>query len=136
MLSKKYQFTLFCFLTSLGIILFYNFDPASPNNYYPPSLSRNWGGFYCAGCGTMRALHQLLHGNLYAALKLNPLLIIALPYFFYWIIPTLTKYFYNIILYSIPDKNKQLIISIIIAILYGFLRNIPEPPFSWLAPAI
>ncbi len=135
MLSKKYQLTLLCFLTSLGIMIFYSFDPANPNNFYPPSLSRNWGGFYCAGCGMLRALHQLLHGNWYAALKLNPLLIICLPYFFYWMIPYFTKYFYNIVLYTIPFKTKQLTISILIIIVYGFLRNIPNPPFSWLAPA-
>lgn len=135
MMSKKYQLMFFCFLTSLGIVIFYSFDPANPNNFYPPSLSRDWGGFYCAGCGMLRALHQLLHGNWDAALKLNSLLIISLPYFFYWTIPSFSKYFYNIDLYNIPCKTRQLSISILIIIVYGFIRNIPEPPFSWLAPS-
>lgn len=36
-------------------------------------------GWQCPGCGSLRAMHQLLHGELGAALALNPLMIILLP---------------------------------------------------------
>ena len=134
MWSKKYQLVTLCSLTVLGIIVLYNFDPANSNNFYPPSLSREWGGFYCPGCGMLRALHHLLNGNWQSALRFNPLLIISLPYFFYWITPYLLRYFYGVDLYTIYHKNKQITIGITVCLVYGVLRNIPVPIFSWLVP--
>lgn len=134
MLGKKNQLLLICFLVSLGLVIFYNFDPANSSNIYPPSLTREWGGFYCAGCGTLRAIHQLLHGNWQAALRLNPLLVIALPYCLYWVVPYFFRYFYQINLYSIQYKNKQVLATAIACIAYGIMRNMPHPALSWLVP--
>ena len=134
MSSKRIQLILVCFLCSLGIVILYNFNPADSNYFYPPSLSREWGGFYCAGCGMLRALHQLLHGNWQSALRFNPLLIISLPYFFYWVTPYLLRYFCEVDLYTIHHKNKQITIGITVCLVYGVLRNIPAPIFSWLVP--
>lgn len=134
MSHKKKQLVALYFLTALVIAILYNLNPAENNNIYPPSLSREWGGFYCPGCGTLRALHQLLHGNWRAALRFNPLLVICLPYFFYWIIPYFFQYFYEIKLYSINHKNKQILGIITVCLAYGLLRNISDPNFSWLVP--
>lgn len=131
---KKFQLALIYFLTALVVTILYSFNPAEHSNIYPPSLSREWGGFYCPGCGILRALHQLLHGNWQAALRLNPLFIICLPYFFYWIIPYFFQYFYGVNLYSIYHKNKQILVTITVCLVYGLLRNIPDPIFSWLVP--
>ena len=37
-------------------------------------------GFLCPGCGSQRALHHLLNGNIALALDKNALFLIALPY--------------------------------------------------------
>ena len=134
MSSKTYQLAAICALSTVIFQILYNFNPAVPNNIYPPSLSREWGGFYCPGCGMLRALHQLLHGNWQSALRFNPLLIICLPYFIYWITPYFIKYFYRINLYTIHHKNLQIILTILVILVYGILRNIPSPIFLWLVP--
>lgn len=54
------------------------FDPATAG-FYPPCLFRTFLGMQCPGCGSLRAAHQLLHGNLAAAWALNKPLLIALP---------------------------------------------------------
>ena len=36
-------------------------------------------GLLCPGCGTLRGLHQLLHGHLAAAFRLNPVMVLSLP---------------------------------------------------------
>jgi hypothetical protein len=36
-------------------------------------------GLYCPGCGSLRAIHVLLHGDLLAAISNNLLAVIALP---------------------------------------------------------
>lgn len=134
--NRKNQAILLYFLMSLGIIILYNFDPADSTSIYPPSLSRQWGAFYCAGCGMTRALYHLVHGNWRTALRFNPLLIISLPYFFYLITPWFLKYFYKINSYPINYKNGQLIVFTIVCLFYGVLRNIPSSNLSnnWLVP--
>ena len=42
-------------------------------------------GLACPGCGSLRALHQLTHGHFGEALRLNPMLVMALPFLF-WIV--------------------------------------------------
>lgn len=39
-------------------------------------------GYKCPGCGTQRALHELVHGNFVDFALYNPILVIAIPYIF------------------------------------------------------
>ena len=59
--------------------LLYAFDPADAG-FFPRCPSLALTGWRCAGCGSQRALHALLHGDLAAAWSLNPLLVVAVPY--------------------------------------------------------
>ena len=58
---------------SAGVVLFL-FDP-SQNGFYPRCSLHEATGLLCPGCGCLRALHQLSHGNVAAAFRLNPLLV-------------------------------------------------------------
>src|SRR5690348_15182815 len=60
-----------------AIFLFW-FDP-SQSALYPLCYFHRLTGLWCPGCGSLRALHQLLHGNLSAALHYNALLVLSLP---------------------------------------------------------
>jgi hypothetical protein len=60
----------------------YVFDPAR-SALYAPCPFHLLTGLYCPGCGSLRALHQLLHGHLRTAWGLNPLLVVALPFLGY-----------------------------------------------------
>ncbi len=122
-----------CFVITTALITLYKYDPGvTEHNLYPSSFFRELTGFYCPGCGATRALHQILHGNLKAALALNPLIVIFLPYFIYL--------FFNAYLLDnrkIIDQNlnnKNLSICAIIFLMYGIIRNISIYPFSLLAP--
>jgi hypothetical protein len=65
------------FLLVCGIVLFF-LDPAT-TGFYPSCLFRTVFGFQCPGCGSLRAAHQLLHGNLEAAWALNKPVVVGLP---------------------------------------------------------
>jgi hypothetical protein len=58
-----------------GLILFF-FDPAR-SGFYPPCLFHKLTGLQCPGCGGLRALHHLLHGELLTALQFNALLVVG-----------------------------------------------------------
>jgi hypothetical protein len=62
-----------------GLALVYRFDPAGVH-FFPPCLFHALTGLNCPGCGSTRALHHLLHGDIGGALRLNPMLF-ALPPF-------------------------------------------------------
>ena len=53
-------------------------DPSEPG-VTPPCLILTFTGLYCPGCGSLRALHQLLNGNVLAAFWLNPIMVISIP---------------------------------------------------------
>lgn len=55
------------------------FNPASAG-FFPPCPFRAMTGYLCPGCGTTRALHEALNGNFAAAFRLNPLMMVLLPY--------------------------------------------------------
>ena len=60
------------------LALLYLRNPEEPG-FYPPCLFYTLTGLHCPGCGTLRGLHQLLNGNLLAALGYNPFMLLALP---------------------------------------------------------
>jgi hypothetical protein len=74
-------------LTGLLVTL-YLFDP-SESSFFPPCPFRALTGLLCPGCGTTRAIHQLLHGNLVAAVTLSPLLVLISPTLGYALVSTL-----------------------------------------------
>ncbi len=70
-------------LGGAAIVLLCVFDPAT-SGVFPPCPVRYLTGLYCPGCGSLRALHALLHGELGRAFAMNPLMIVTLPFVTYW----------------------------------------------------
>ena len=134
-LNKRY-YLLFAIYFSivLGCTILYHFDPATNSQIYPPSLSREIGGFYCAGCGTLRALHQLLRGNIGVAFWLNPLLFVCLPYLLYWFIAYSLDFFLAWKLPLIKWQTKEIIGLSIVVITYSLLRNLNLDYLAFLRP--
>ncbi|HYM62366.1 MAG TPA: DUF2752 domain-containing protein [Thermoanaerobaculia bacterium] len=62
----------------VGAIVLYRFDPAG-TSLVPPCVFHAITGLQCPGCGTTRAMHALLHGDVLRALWFNPLLLMYLP---------------------------------------------------------
>jgi hypothetical protein len=116
-----------------GLVYLRLFNPAG-SNLYPSCPFYAWTGFYCPGCGTLRGLHQLLHGHLAAAFGLNPLMVLMLPLMIY--------VFISYALVGIRGRGlpglflpPPLIWALFwILMSYWVLRNIPLYPFNLLAP--
>ena len=53
------------------VLLLWSFDPRTAG-FFPPCPWFTLTGLQCPGCGTTRALHALVHGDVAAALALNP----------------------------------------------------------------
>ena len=62
----------------VGSVLFL-FNPAE-TGVFPRCPFLMLTGYECPGCGSQRAIHALLHGDIIKAWDYNPLLVIAVPY--------------------------------------------------------
>ena len=102
-------------------------------SFYPPCPFHRLTGLYCPGCGSLRAVNQMLHGNLAAAFGLNPLMVLSLPFLGYCLIsPRVHAVTKRAPAGFIPAFWIWLILLVII--LYWVLRNLPFYPFNFLAP--
>src|SRR5258708_39441956 len=116
-----------------ALVTLHFFDPAT-SSVFPPCPLRYLTGWYCPGCGSLRALHQLLHGNLRAAWAFNPLTVLLLPFLAYGttsyaLFELRGQYLPRLFLPAVWIRALCAAI-----ILFGIARNIPLHPFDLLAP--
>jgi hypothetical protein len=120
--------------TLAALVYLFLFNPASGSAFYPSCPLRLLTGFYCPGCGTLRGLHQLLHGHLFGALSYNPLMVATLPFigYAYLSYTMLALRGSGLPRVFVPPVLIKALFWVVIA--FGVLRNIPAYPFSLLAP--
>jgi hypothetical protein len=61
-----------------AVAMLFFFNPAR-YGFYPNCVFHSITGLDCPGCGSLRAIHELLHGNVAAAIRLNALFVASLP---------------------------------------------------------
>ena len=59
--------------------VYYRFNPASAGSLFPPCPSHWLTGYNCPGCGSQRAVHCLLHGDVAQAFRYNALMVVSVP---------------------------------------------------------
>ena len=82
-------------------------------------------GYQCPGCGTLRGLHQLLNGNAGAAFRLNPLMMLLLPYVGYSATSSLLEAAGGRPLPNVFIRPVFIWLLLAVIILFWILRNIP-----------
>lgn len=60
-------------------VLYYFFNP-SVERFFPSCPFYTATGWQCPGCGSQRAIHELLHFNFIEAFQYNALLVLFVPY--------------------------------------------------------
>jgi hypothetical protein len=114
-----------------GALLF-AVDPNEPG-HYPTCPFLATTGLYCPGCGSLRAVHDLLHGDVAGALARNPLAVLAAPYlvlaFVTWLLRTTDRPAPRST--SLPPWTLWLLLGTVLV--FGVLRNVPG--WAWLSPA-
>jgi hypothetical protein len=105
-------------------------DPNRPG-HYPGCPILAISGYYCPGCGGLRAIHDLAHGQPKAALSANLVVTLLAPVAIIgWAIWTRNR------LQRRPNRVRvgpwALVLGSIVLIAFAVLRNVPG--LSWLAP--
>ena len=130
-LSKKYVLV-FAIVAITASLLYFSFNPAS-SNFFPKCIFHSLTQLECPGCGSQRAIHALLHGNILQAADLNLLVVIFLPLLCYSGIITIGNSLFDRkwkqpIFYS----NHFVKIVLTLVLMFWLLRNIPLNSFRWL----
>lgn len=116
---------------AVAAILFL-FDPAK-HGFYPFCLFHRTTGWLCPGCGSLRAFHHLLNGELALALRHNLLVVLSLPLFLFLagrlILSALGRPVRPL---TIPGR--WIWLGLAVLILFGIARNLPFAQTLWLAP--
>jgi hypothetical protein len=116
-----------------GCVIVALVDPREEGGFYPTCPFLAVTGWWCPGCGSLRAANRALNGDLLAAFSYNPLTMLLAPLLGYawlrWVLrafggaerwppPTLTR------------RDSE--IFMVVAALFWILRNVPG--FGLLAP--
>jgi Protein of unknown function (DUF2752) len=121
-------------LLAAGASVLYSFNP-STSRLFPPCPFHAVTGLYCPGCGSTRAMHQLLHGHVATAFDFNPLVVVALPLVglaLAWqaLRPRRTA----------PAATAARLPGwwvwalLLVVVVFGIVRNLPWKPVRWMAP--
>ena len=118
-------------LTAVGYLAVV--DPNQPG-HYPTCPLLLLTGRYCPGCGGLRAIHDLSHGQLTAALSSNLLVVIAVPVLVgLWLDWTRKRLSGKVSGLRFPvDPSLLGWTSLLVVVAFWVLRNLPAT--SWLAP--
>lgn len=74
----KYRYYIILLLVlALGVV-YYRFDP-SASRVFPKCPVMSLTGFPCAGCGSQRAIHAILHLDINEAVRYNFLMVLFIP---------------------------------------------------------
>lgn len=116
-------------VAGVGALLFF-FNP-SQHGFYPICHFHATTGLTCTGCGSLRAMHQLLNGHFAEAFRLNALFVLTLA-----VGAGVAARFAWAFLRRQPAKftvrTSWCWLFLAVALVFTVVRNLPA--FAWLAP--
>jgi len=108
----------------MGLAVLFFFDPER-SAFYPLCPLHAITGWDCPGCGTLRALHQLLHGHFAAAWRFNPLTVSLLPVPAWLVLREAIWQFSGIRLPGLVTRPAFAWALAVVAVFFGIVRNWP-----------
>ena len=107
-------------------------DPTTPGGFLPVCPTKALLGIDCPGCGTLRMIYSLLHGDFLAAVRFNALALVALGFL---IIAFLVWTYGQVVGRKIAgwQHHRWAAMATMVAVTVWFVvRNLPFEPFTAL----
>jgi hypothetical protein len=115
-------------IVAVAVVVLFFFDP-SRYSIYPVCLFHKTTGLQCPGCGALRAMHQLLHGHIAAAFRLNALLVLSLPLAGWYAARQVAARLSHTRV--APIRQAWLWSALVVLVAFGVARNLPWAQFGW-----
>lgn len=106
-------------------VIYYALDPSS-SALFPQCGFLTLTGYKCPGCGSQRAIHALLNGDVAGAFRFNAMLFLSMPWLALCIYAE-TQRVRNPIRYAKLHSDVLIWLFLIMVLLWWLLRNI----FDW-----
>lgn len=127
------KYILGLFVVVILAVLYYKYDPEM-YSFFPECPFHKFVGLDCPGCGSQRAVHALLHGNIMQALSFNALLVFSLPFLFIHFLLKIASFITRKnLIWKIWYKPATPKIIFVLVVVFWIGRNIPVAPFIYLA---
>ena len=126
-----YLFIAIVFLLILSLYFFYS---PSSIDVFPKCPFYLATDLYCPGCGSQRAIHQILNGHILEGFRHNWLLLLVFLVLGYQAIVFVLNKLVRPIQKNILHRPMTTYAILIFVILFWILRNIDLYPFTQLAP--
>jgi hypothetical protein len=107
-------------------------DPTTPGGPLPTCPTKALLGIDCPGCGSMRMLYSLMHGNLVAAAKFNALGLVAIVLLVWAYLAWVYGRVVGRQIRSWQHGRWAAIVTLSLVVIWFVVRNIPAAPFSGL----
>lgn len=105
------------------------------DSIFPPCPLYAVTGIYCPGCGSTRASHALLNGDLVTAFDFNPLMVLALPVLVFAFVRWWAAAFgYSARPLEVKLPPRAIWGVFALVMVFGIARNLPWGFLSWMAP--
>ncbi|MBQ8773774.1 MAG: DUF2752 domain-containing protein [Muribaculaceae bacterium] len=120
-MTSRHKILLLAIAGAVVTCIYFYFDPS--DNYFPRCPFLMLTGYQCPGCGTQRAIHALLHGDIANAWHFNAAFMCSLPIIALLAVAELTRKRWP--RYHMMVNSKYAVWTIFIAIVgWWFGRNI------------
>ncbi len=116
-----------------ALAVLYSFAPTQ-YAFYPRCMFHSLTGLECPACGSLRAVHHLLHGEVAAAFRLNPLLLVLLPFLAGAGILQLVRFTTGRQILAGLRRPVWIWLFIGTVVAFGIVRNLPFGPLVHLGP--
>lgn len=107
-------------------------DPTTPNGILPPCPIKALLGIDCPGCGSLRMLYSLLHGDLWAAFRFNALGVVALVLVVWAYLAWTYGRVVGRRIESWQHSRWAALVALVLWSLWLVVRNLPIAPFTAL----
>lgn len=122
-------------LSVVMAFVYFNINP-SEISLFPKCPLYSTTGVYCPGCGSQRAMHDILHLDIKGVIGHNLLFLLGLLVIIYHFLIEVISLISKTKIRNLLYHPKTPILLLVIIIIYWILRNIPYYPFTILAPDI
>lgn len=130
--TRRLIVVLLLVLVVVGALLVHHLG-ARPPTWYPPCWFHEATGLHCPGCGTARAMHALVRGDVLRALDQNLIAVVMVPVLAVWAGVTARRAWLGH-RFSGAMPGGWAISVLVAVVIFSVLRNLPWWPFVLLAP--
>lgn len=113
----------------LGCAVVWWADPTTPGGFLPVCPTKLLVGLDCPGCGGLRMVYSLLHGDLAAAARFNALALVGLV----WLVWAYAAWVYGRLagrrVWSWQHHRWAAPVVLLLVLAWSVLRNLPFGPF-------